>query len=223
MPEVNDDTARYSLYWTWASAGMSCHAMLEELGVDYDLRYIEFEEPWPEDYLAINPHHKVPTLIDHKPGGSQGEPVIIYQSAAILLYLAENHPEAQLIPPLGHADRAASYQWLFFMAETLHANFLAYFYPHRHTMDETGQAAVQQKAAQRIDEFWGSLDTQIGASPFILGDQISVCDFYLLPLVRWNNSDNDFRSLERHSNVANTVLELNKRPAVAHMLARHLE
>ena len=81
----------YKLFCTWKSAAMAPHIALEEIGAPYELAFIDFDLPWPEDYLALNPNRKVPTLIDPEGG-------VTYQSAAILLHLADRHPGAKLAP-----------------------------------------------------------------------------------------------------------------------------
>ncbi len=225
MPEVTDDSAQYSLYWTWNSAGMSCHAALEELGVTYNLQYIEFDEPWPEDYLAINPHHKVPTLIDHHSGDTEqlGAPLVVYQSAAILLYLADKHADVGLVPAVGSTDRAACYQWLFFLAETLQPAYMMYFYPQRHTLDVNGYEAIQQNAIALIDELWGRLNTQIGNNEFLLGTTMSVCDLFLLPMAWWSRDGSEFNTLSAYPNVLNLLNRLYRRQAVQNMIASHCQ
>ena len=109
-------TPRYELSWTWSSAAMGCHATLEEPGADYALRFIDFAKPWPRDDLALNPHRKVPTLLD-RAAGPPG--LVVYHFAAILLHLADNHPEAGLMPDPGSPVRGRCYEWLLFMAEML--------------------------------------------------------------------------------------------------------
>ena len=54
----------FRLYCTWKSAAMAPHIALEEIGAPYELAFIDFSEPWPEDYLKLNPHRKVPSLVD---------------------------------------------------------------------------------------------------------------------------------------------------------------
>jgi len=224
MPEVSEDAARYTLYWTWDSAGMGCHAMLEDLGVNYCRQYIEFGAPWPEDYLVLNPHKKIPTLTDRSSdAGAQKSPVVVYQSAAILMYLADNHPDAGLVPAVGTADRAVCTQWMFFLAEMMMSSYLMYYYPDRHTADVDGADAVQQKAIDWIADLWGRLDSQLWDSSFLLGDHISVCDYYMLTFATWNVNGNDFKSLERHSNVIDWHHGMLERPAVATMLNNHSE
>ncbi len=225
MPEVDDKIARYSLYWTWDSAAMSCHAALEELGVDYSLRFINFDLPCPDDYTVLNPYKKVPTLIDHQPAGTAepGKPIVVYPSAAILLYLADTHAERGLLPVPQDPGRAPYYQWLFFLAEALQPAFLAYFYPERHTTDKTGCDAIQQQAIDCIYDIWGRIDHQIGSSPFIVGQQMSVCDLFILPMAWWNRDGTEFKSLGNYPHLLKTLDVLHNKPSIAQMMDRHCQ
>ena len=204
---------------------MGCHAALEELGADYALRFVDFEQPWPRDDLALNPHRKVPTLLDRLAAGEPG--AVVYQSAAILLYLAEQHPEAGLMPEPGSPDRGRCYQWLFFMAEMLQPSFQMYYYPERHTTkeDPASRQAVQAKGLEWIAELWGRIDEALGAtegSPWFLGEDISLCDFYALPMLVWNENNQNFPALDGFSNVAGLLAALRERPSVRHVLKTHV-
>jgi glutathione S-transferase len=91
----------YKLYWSPGSAGMTPHAMLEDIGVPYELIRVDTSrgEQRSPDYLKINPHARVPTLV------YDGDK-ILYEATAISLFLAERHPGAGLAPAPTHADRA---------------------------------------------------------------------------------------------------------------------
>ncbi len=207
---------------------MGCHAALEETGVDYTLRFIDFDQPWPEDYLALNPNRKLPTLIDKAPAGAAGDhgdrPAVIYQSAAILLYLAENHPEANLIPAAGSVDRGVCYQWLFFMAEMLQPSFLMYYYPERWTSEDlqASHDAVAAKAIEWIDELWSRLDKAIGDNEYFMPGGFSVCDLYMLPMAIWNELDDPFPRLQDYENLKRVLSNIKSRPAVQRMMKDHI-
>jgi len=220
LSDSSDDAPRYHLYWTWNSAAMSCHAALEEIGVAYQLHFIDPEKPWPEDYLKLNPTKKVPTLIDTDGPGEDG--FTIYPSAAILLYLADCHPEAGLAPPPGSRQRGQCYQWLFFLAESLQAAYLNYYYPERHTADAEGTPQVAERAALWIVELWGRLNTQIGDAPYLLGNDFGICDLYMQTMAVWNRDDSNLAAVAQFQNVARTIERIENRPAVARMLAAHI-
>jgi len=216
----SDPEAQYELSWTWNSAAMGCHAALEEIGAPYSLRFIDFEKPWPDEDLALNPNRKVPTLIDRL--GGQGNHVV-YQSGAILMYLADKHPDAHLIPPTGSLERGACYQWMFFMAEMLQPCFHMFYYPERHTTGTTADSrnAIEAKAIEWIEDLWGRIDAAIGNNQYFLGASLSVCDLYVLPMARWNDSDDRFPALRGYPNLSRIVSETRSRPSVQRMIKAH--
>ncbi len=230
-PPIGRQERRYELSWTWLSAAMGCHTALEEIGSGYVLRFIDFEKPWPVDDFALNPNQKVPTLVDRSPQqtgmkpthGPAGHTVVIYQSAAILLYLADNHPESGLIPTLGSAARGHCYQWLFFMAEMLQPSYHMFYYPERHTTqdDAASHQAVQSRAIAWIDDIWQRLDRAVGKGAYFLGDEFSVCDLYMLPMASWNESDRQFASMDGYSNLSRILSNIRSRPSVQRMIAAH--
>lgn len=171
--------APYTLYVTWKSAAMAPHIALEEIGAPYTLAHIDFDQPWPEEYLRLNPHRKVPTLVT--PEGA-----VIYQSAAILLHLADRHREAGLAPSPGSDARGRLYQSLFFMAEMLQPAYHMHFYPERHTADPAGAAGVDARATTWIAELWGRIDAMLDPGPFFLGETFGVADIYMTMLATWN-------------------------------------
>jgi len=205
---------------------MGCHAALEEIGLPYALRFIGFDKPWPEEDLALNPNHKVPTLIDRTPDGPD-DVTIIYQSAAILLYLADNHPDVGLIPATGSPERGRCYQWLFFMAEMLQPSYQMFYYPERHTSADNpeGLRNVETKAIEWIADIWGRIDRSIAdtkdESGYFLSSGFGVCDLYMLPMALWNESDARFPSLDGYPNVSRILTNMRARPTVQRMIEAH--
>lgn len=89
------------------------------------------------DYLKLNPNGLIPVLVE-------GD-LVLYETAAICLHLADNHTEAALMPGPGTAARAYAYKWLMWMTNTMQAALLLYYYPER-WVDAGNSAAVQIKA-----------------------------------------------------------------------------
>ncbi len=169
----------FRLYYTWVSAAMAPHIALEEIGAPYELAFVDFGEPWPDDYLKLNPHRKVPSLIDET-----GE--VFYQSAGILFHLADRFPEAGLAPPPGSVARGHLYQTVFFMAEMLQPTYQMHFYPERHVAAPACESAVDAKATEWLTDLWQRIDVMIGEGPYLLGDQFSIADIYMAMLATWN-------------------------------------
>ena len=103
----------YTLYYSPGTASMVVHLALLEIGAPHRLELVDLKAKAQRDpeYLKLNPLGRVPTLI------VDGRPV--FESAALLMLLAERHPEAKLAPAAGTPERAAWYQWIVFMANSL--------------------------------------------------------------------------------------------------------
>src|SRR5258708_4001410 len=113
----------YTLYYSPGTASMVVHLALLEIGAPHRLALVDFDrdEQHDETFLALNPQGRVPVLI------VDGEPVI--ESAALLLLLAERHPEAGLAPGPGSPGRSAWLQWVVYLTNTVTATYRAWFYP----------------------------------------------------------------------------------------------
>lgn len=163
------------------NASMTPHMVLEELGVPYELVLVDrtTNAQRSPGYLKLNPNGKIPVLVD-------GD-LVLYETAAIVLHLADTHPGAGLAPPLGTPERALFYKWLMWLANTLQAEMPLYFYAERWA--DTPEAAAQVKAhaqahiAGMIDQLDGELARHGG--PWFLGEHYSVLDPYVLMLARW--------------------------------------
>src|SRR5215467_10389092 len=112
-----------TLYYSPGTAALVVHWLLIELEVPHTLHKLDLDagEHKQPAYLALNPAGVVPTLvIDGKP---------ICEAAAIALHLAEAYPARGFAPVPGTPERAAYYQWMFFLANTVQPAFRAWFYP----------------------------------------------------------------------------------------------
>jgi len=160
---------------------MAIHALLEELGVDYELVEIDLTkgiQRTPE-YLAINPNGKVPTLV-HK-----GE--VIYESAAILMYLLDQHPDAGLAPSLGSVKRGHYYQYLTWMSNTLQEAINRWAHPENYVGGDIDLSLVVDKATLELNRCWQLIDDElVNNGPWLLGDSLSGADYHLFMLAYWS-------------------------------------
>ena len=148
---------------------MAPHAALAEAAVPYELVRIDREEAQTSpDYLRLNPLGVVPTLVDGA--------VVVTESAAILLYLADRYPQARLAPP----DRTEFYRWLVFLTNTLQTALLRYMYPERY-----GSAGVRDAAAAELQGLFDLVDHELGRRDWLAGDQRTGADLFLFMLTRW--------------------------------------
>ena len=153
---------------------MAPHAALAEIGVPYELVRVVRDETGrsSDDYLALNPSGLIPTLED-------GE-LVLTESAAILLHLADRFPEAGLLPALGTRERSEVYRSLIFLTNTLQPVLLHVLYPERY-----GTEGVREIAVAAAHGHFDRLDASLAGRSFIVGDRRSVADLFLFMLTRW--------------------------------------
>jgi len=169
------------LHYYPSNASMAPHLLLEEIGAPYELVRVERGSNAHKSpaYLALNPNGLIPVLVD-------GE-LVLYETAAICLHLADTHPGAALAPPLGTPARAHFYKWLMWLTNTLQATLIVYFYPERWADTTDAAAQVKAHAEAKIGGLLDQLEaelTRVGG-PWFRGASFSVLDAYVLMLCRW--------------------------------------
>jgi glutathione S-transferase len=173
----------YTLYWSPGAASLAVHLFLLEARLPHEARKLDFEarEQKSAEYLKLNPNGLVPTLV------VDGEPM--YESVALLLYLADRHSELGYAPALLAPDRRLYLQWMLHAANTLMPAFRAWWYPHEPAGPEQA-AAVQEAARPRIEAVWDRLQAELerGGGPFLLGNRYSAADMLLTMLMRWSRN-----------------------------------
>lgn len=171
----------YTLHYSPSTASLAVHWMLLEIGAPFELVRVDFDakEQKSAAYLRLNPTGLVPTLIvDGKPFG---------ECAALLMLLAERHPDKSFAPLSGTPERAAYFQWMFYLANTLQPAFRAWFYPD----EPAGEARIEEAKAHaraKIEACFDRIDAHLARSPFLAGTSLSGADFLLTMLTRWSRN-----------------------------------
>lgn len=172
----------YLLYYSPGTASMAVHWMLIEMGIAFEAHLVDIDagDQRNPDYLRLNPAGRVPTLVvDGTPRG---------ESAALLMMLAERHPEAALAPEPGSADRAAWLELMIYLANTLLPAMRDWFYADVDG-DPLGAEAVRALARRRIEEAWDRLDAHLaGGHEYLVGGKLSTADFLAVILMRWTRN-----------------------------------
>jgi glutathione S-transferase len=174
------------LHYYPSTAAMVPHVLLEEIGAPYKRVLVDRmagANRTPE-YLKLNPNGLLPVLVD---GG-----LVLYETAAIAMYISDMHPQMNFAPPVGTIQRAHFYKWLMWLTNTMQATMLLYFYPER-WVDEGNEAAAkdlsrhaERKLQGHIDQLEGELARHGG--PWFLGQDYSLLDPYVLTLCRWTRN-----------------------------------
>ena len=169
----------YTLFYAPDSANIVVRMVLEELAVPYEALEVNSTHgsQRSEAFLRFNPQGQLPVLVDP----TQDEP--LFETAAILLHLADTHQALQL-PPAG---RGRLLKWLFFLSNTLHADLRALFYSERYVATDSAIAPLRTALHRRVTEHCALLEAEIARhqGPYVLGAQPTICDFYVAACIRW--------------------------------------
>lgn len=155
--------------------------VLEELGATYRDEIVPMHEGahQSDEYLRLNPRGLVPVLADEDSGA------ILSETGAILTYLAEQ--SGKLAPATTDLQaRAMFLQRLYFLSNTVHADAQLQYYTERYVGDDLAET-VRPKIHDRMRSHFKLLDALIAQNggPWLLGENLSVCDFYLGGCARW--------------------------------------
>jgi glutathione S-transferase len=127
--------------------------------------------------LKINPAGRIPTLVEND--------LVLFESAAICMHLADKHPEAKMAPPLGTDARAHFYKWMMYFTNSIQPDVLIFHYTARYTTNEADAPGMKAGADQRLQLWFDIVEENMGAGPYLLGDIYSAADIYLTMLCRW--------------------------------------
>ncbi len=172
---------RLQLYSAPTPNGVKVSIMLEEIGLPYEPHYIDIgkDESWTPEYLSLNPNGKIPAIID--PDGPDGKPLALFESGAILLYLAEK--TGKLLP----ADAAARYetiQWVFFQMAAIGPIFGQVGFFHKFAGREIADKRPLERYATESRRLIGVLETRLTGRTWIMGDDYTIADVATLGWVR---------------------------------------
>jgi glutathione S-transferase len=203
------------LHYFPGNASMAPHMLLEELGVSFELKFVDRAAAAHKSpaYLKLNPNGLIPVFID-------GD-LVLYETAAILLHLADTHPQAALAPAPGTPQRSHYYKWMAWMTNTVQASLIIYFYPERWVDEGNAAAAAQIKAhaEAKVGGLLDQMEAQLGAhgGDWFLGAQFSALDPFALLMCRWTRGfARPARSLPRLGAYLERMLA---RPAVQRVIA----
>lgn len=174
-------TTRYTLYGAPGSGATPIHAALTLIGAPVDVVDVATweGESERERVASINPLRQVPALV--LPSGE-----VMTESAAILIWLGDHHPEAGLCPPPNDPLRARYLRWMVYLPAAIYSMFWLHDEPTRLASDVSAQGEILERSAERIAHCWHLMDTQIDPpAPYLLGERVSMLDLYVTVLSRW--------------------------------------
>jgi GST-like protein len=194
--------------YSWATPnGHKVHIMLEETGLEYRVHPIDIGagDQFKPEFLAISPNNKIPAIVDSDgPGGTS---LPLFESGAILVYLAEKTGQFLPIDPAG---RYATLQWLMFQMGGL-GPMLGQTHHFRIYAPQQIEYAVN-RYTNEAKRLYGVMDKQLGKTAFLAGNDYTIADIAAFPWTRsWQNQGVD---LADYPNVKRWHEAIAARPAV---------
>lgn len=170
----------YQLYGDKGSGAAMVEAALAETGQPYEFVSIDLSKSAQLEagYRTINPTGKLPALRD-------GEGCVLTESAAILIALANWHPQARLLPSAKSFARATAIRWLVYVVAEVYPMIEIRDYPARFVDGEKAGKALETRAIERVRERWVAVETAIAGEPWLLAEGFSVADLAIACVSRW--------------------------------------
>src|SRR3990167_7690875 len=161
--------------------GVKVSIMLEETGLAYEPHLVSFErnEQLSPEFLSLNPNNKIPAILD--PDGPDGQPLALFESGAILLYLAEK--TGQLIPE-DAAGRYETIQWLMFQMGGIGPMFGQLGFFHKFAGKDYEDKRPRDRYVEESRRLLGVLEQRLSGRQWIMGDSYSIADIAIWPWVR---------------------------------------
>jgi glutathione S-transferase len=207
MTQPTPEPHMYKLYARKNTGSAAVEALLGCLGVTFEMIDVEKTEAGaaPAWFLKVNPRGEIPAL--QLPDGS-----VMTESAAIMIYLADAHPEAGLAPASGTPARGQYLRWMIYMAAAAYTSDLRLYYPHRYSTDPSHESGIKAKAIIDLARDFDVFAAEMGAGPFVLGERMTAVDIYTAMLFTW--SDDVEGVFARHPKLKTLYEELAANPAV---------
>ena len=178
-PAKNPDILQ--LYSFPTPNGVKVSIMLEEIGLPYEAHTIKIgeDETWTPEFLSLNPNGKIPAILD--PNGPDGKPFGLFESGAILQYLAEKSGK---LLPADPARRMETIQWVYFQMAGLGPIFGQLGFFHKFAGKEIEDKRPLTRYVNESKRLLSVLETRLDGRDWIMGDEYTIADIAILGWVR---------------------------------------
>ncbi len=172
---------RLQLYSFPTPNGVKVSIALEEIGLPYEAHLINImqNETATPDFLSLNPNGKIPAIID--PNGPGGKPLALFESGAILLYLAEKTGK---LMPSDPARRYETIAWVFFQMGGIGPMFGQLGFFHKFAGNDIADKRPLERYRDESKRLLGVLETRLNGRKWIMDDEYTIADISMLGWVR---------------------------------------
>lgn len=205
------------LYYSPGACSLAAHIALEEIGEPYWTERIVIAEGanrTPE-YLAVNPHGRVPALRIRDGGKDQ----VLTELMAILLFLARRYPQARLVPNDTEGFMRAV-EWMSWLATTMHQTGVRMMLkPSRFAAGAACEPLVSASGRGIVEPGFREIDARLSGRAWALGEHFTAVDAFLLVFFRWGAFKLGFPMRATYPEYTRVMDKLRVRPAVAQVIA----
>src|SRR6267154_6693653 len=224
MPDLSD----YPITKKWPAAhpeklqlyslptpnGVKISIMLEETGLPYEPHLVRFDsnDQLSPEFVSLNPNNKIPAIID--PNGPDGRPLPLFESGAILIYLAD---KARSLIPHDAAGRYETIQWLMFQMSGVGPMFGQVGFFNKFAGKEYEDKRPRDRYVAEAKRLLGVLDRRLAARTWMMGDAYTIADIAIFPWINVLNTfyeAGDLTGLTHYGHVMRGLDAFLARPAV---------
>ena len=175
------EPGKLQLYSFPTPNGVKVSIALEEIGLPYEAHTVDItrNETWDAPFLSLNPNGKIPAIID--PAGPGGKPLALFESGAILVYLAEKTGK---LLPADPARRYETIQWVFFQMAAVGPMFGQLGFFHKFAGKAIEDKRPLERYAGESKRLLGVLEGRLAGREWVMGDDYTIADIALFPWVR---------------------------------------
>ena len=203
----------YIVHGAAGSGSIPVEATLTLLGLPYEV--VE-NAPWESEAKAdavgqVNRLRQVPAVV--LPTGE-----LMTESAALLIYLADAHPDGALSPGIRTPERAQFLRWMTYIPAQIYSMYWVRDIPSRLAADAASEEVIRRRTAERIADCWRMMDEQVSPGSYILGDTLTVLDLYVTVVSRWTPRRRRFQEVA--PKLSEVVRRVDAEPRLAEFWAR---
>ncbi|APX78591.1 GST-like protein yfcG [Achromobacter insolitus] len=206
---------RIQLYSLPTPNGVKVSILLEETGLPYEVHRVSFDakDQFSPEFLSLSPNNKIPAILD--PNGPEGKPLGLFESGAILIYLAS---KAGKFLPADTAGRYETLQWVMFQMGGIGPMFGQLGFFHKFAGKDYEDKRPRDRYAEESRRLLNVLDQRLEGRDWVMGDEYTIADIAILPWVRnlvGFYGAGELVEFSRFKNVARVLEAFVARPAVA--------
>lgn len=206
---------RIQLYSLPTPNGVKVSIMLEETGLPYEAHRVSFDaqDQFSPEFLSLSPNNKIPAILD--PAGPDGKPLGLFESGAILVYLAS---KTGTLLPADTAGRFETLQWLMFQMGGIGPMFGQLGFFHKFAGKDYEDKRPRDRYAAESSRLLGVLDQRLQDRQWVMGDTYTIADIAIFPWVRnlvGFYGAGELVAFDRYAHVKRVLDAFVARPAVA--------